>query len=406
MAILKLGSVDEGKLPQDKFMFLKPYHKGMVAGLQNKKKFRDEANGTWQDFLEVPGGNIKKLQQFLKDAGFYPNSEVTGIFGYGTLAATRLFQEYVRQVEGNEAIGTPDGVVGPKTWEHINRWQRDGVSCEWGNFSSNKPSEAYNFWMGILDKAKGHYQQLLNPVLDEVRKKWKNTDTLPPEAWDFNEGKVHLIGIRRNYQNTAQNRENDDVFILLIKGMAFTFWGSTDPNPKLADRKDEPYLVEGQHKYRFGWHKISNEVQVYKALRPFSNGVLVFRDKTNTNALTENNVGHGLDAPNTTINIHWSGDGDFNFSAGCQVIAGKSYLDHTGKLVDCRGYASESYAGLANGKTRGAYNVLADLVTCYAPKATEEVWYTLGREDNLTEIAGATVMGKLEQNLKQLRFTF
>lgn len=98
----------------------------------------------------------------------------------------------------------------------------------------------------------------------------------------------------------------------------------------------------------------------------------MFRDKTNTNALTEGNVRFGLDTPNTTINIHWSGDGDFNFSAGCQVIAGKSYLNHAGKLIDCRPYASDSYAGLASGKPRGAYNVLADLLLVLHQKALKK----------------------------------
>ena len=180
--------------------------------------------------------------------------------------------------------------------------------------------------------------------------------------------------------------------------------GSTDPNPRLAERSDEAYLVEGQHKYRFGWHKISSVNKVYKALRPYSTGVLVFRDQNATNALTNENIQKGLDEPNTTINIHWSGDGDFNFSAGCQVIAGKSYIAPGGKRIDCRGYASESYAGLASGKTRGAYNVLCDVTVCYMPLEVDTLWYTLGREENLLEIDDTLTNKALQDTLNLLQF--
>jgi hypothetical protein len=40
---------------------------------------------------------------------------------------------------------------------------------------------------------------------------------------------------------------------------------------------------------------------------------------------------------------------------------------------------------LENGKTRGAYNVLSDLVICYNKAGSDTVWYTLGREKNLRE---------------------
>ncbi|RXG15415.1 hypothetical protein DSM03_102355 [Leeuwenhoekiella aestuarii] len=100
MNTLKLGSVDNGKLPQNKEEFLKPYHRWMATKLRNKKQFRDEANYKWQDFKEVEGQDVFRLQRFLKSKGFFPNAQLSGIFGYGTQAATRLFQEYVYSIEG------------------------------------------------------------------------------------------------------------------------------------------------------------------------------------------------------------------------------------------------------------------------------------------------------------------
>jgi hypothetical protein len=72
--------------------------------------------------------------------------------------------------------------------------------------------------------------------------------------------------------------------------------------------------------------------------------------------------------------------GSSNFSEGCQVIAGSSYLNSDNKLVDCSAFASPAYAGLSLGKTRGAYNVLCDLVMAYSPLNQDVVWYTLGRD--------------------------
>jgi hypothetical protein len=133
------------------------------------------------------------------------------------------------------------------------------------------------------------------------------------------------------------------------------------------------------------WHKISDVAKVYKALRPYSGrGVLVFRDKNANDALDTADVQHGLFAPNPVINIHWSGIGRSNWSAGCQVIAGSSYLNPDGKLIDCTGFAAPGYSALGrNGKTRGAYNVLCDLVLAYSALNEDAVWYTLGRDDVL-----------------------
>ncbi|WP_128763084.1 hypothetical protein [Leeuwenhoekiella aestuarii] len=171
----------------------------------------------------------------------------------------------------------------------------------------------------------------------------------------------------------------------------------------MTNRSDEAFLVEGQHKYRLSWHKISSAQKIYKALRPYSKGVLVYRDKIAKNALTDADIKAGLDEPNTTINIHWSGDGNTNFSAGCQVIAGRSYIDPDGTLIDCSPYSAISYSGLSNGQTHGAYNVLSDLVVCYNKLGDDTVWYTLGRENNLKEIVNTFPIDFLEKTLNQLK---
>ena len=70
--ILRLGNFDEGKMPASRTTFLEPYHTGMSNFLKLRKQFRDEANGVWRGFVQVPGTAIRDLQQFLKDSGFIP----------------------------------------------------------------------------------------------------------------------------------------------------------------------------------------------------------------------------------------------------------------------------------------------------------------------------------------------
>ena len=150
-----------------------------------------------------------------------------------------------------------------------------------------------------------------------------------------------------------------------------------------------PSLVEGQHKYRFGWHKISEEKKIYRALKPFDPaGVIILRDLNRDNALTPDDLavrGNNSLEVNNSINIHWSGVGTSNWSAGCQVIAGKNYINNKDKLIDCSKFASTAYSELntSSKKTKGAYNVLADLVVCYSKAGVNHVLYTLGREESL-----------------------
>jgi len=64
------------------------------------------------------------------------------------------------------------------------------------------------------------------------------------------------------------------------------------------------------------------------------------------------------------------------------VIAGQSYSNHEGKVINCTAYASPGYADLKNGKTRGAYNVFTDLVLSYSPEGVQTIAYTLARDES------------------------
>lgn len=390
MAVLYLGTCDIGKKPSDRRAFLKPYHTDGI--LVNKITFRDDDRSKWRSFREGNGTEVADLQKFLHQAGFMPRGIIDGIFDYVTQASVRLFQEYVRTKDGIAEV-IPDGIVGSGTQAHIRRWKEEGKKSVWGTTTTQNPSAHYTEWINLLNAAKNHYVSNPGPILRHINGLPKTYSTRKPKDWIFNTEDIHLIGVRRKQTQRVQKRANDDLFFLLINGMVFVFWGSTDSSVSMAQRSDEAFLVEGQHKYRFGWHKIFVEKKIYRALKPFQpSGVLVIRDWDGDNALTDNDLKikdthgnlKGIQV-NNSINIHWSGIGSTNFSAGCQVIAGKSYIDDTNILQDCSKFASRSYSGLSDSKkkTKGAYNVLADLIVCYSKPNTNHLYYTLGREESL-----------------------
>lgn len=415
--LLKLGSFDKGAIPEatkeanaKKLEILEPYHSKMQGTLKEKLKFRDEVG--WIDFQPVvpdeTGRSVKKLQEFLKSAGFMPFGNLDGIFGYRTQAAARLFQEYIRTMV-DESIGTPDGLIGNNTWKFIDNWKTGDV-CEWGKASASKPSPEYKRWLKLLSAAKAHFKKIRNehPILQLVEQYQGDCDTKKVADWDVSSKTTHLIGIRRNQdQKIAPGtfRGNDDLFVLLINGLVFKFWGSTDPSAQYAgDKKDAlPFLIESQHEYKFSWHFWADENKIYQALRPAGKGVLVIRDKDKDRTLTETDS-KALDptSPNTTINIHWSGIGNTNFSAGCQVFAGNAYINHNGATIDCSNFAASGQKSLGtfrttNGikyrQTRGAYNMFADLLLSYTPppkdkESAQTIRYLLGRDETFKRFEG------------------
>ena len=370
MSIIKLGVVDQGARPPDLNAYFTRIHEPTMVRRQ-RHRFRGERKGHWLDFSEVPPPPVADLQRFLKDAGFFPFGAVDGLCGYRTMSSMRLFQEYVRTVEGDPSIGPADGMFGPKTFTHVERWQRDGLKADWVNVSSQNPHPEYRTWMALLAKARQHYQANPTAMLQAVNAYPHASDTVKVAHWDFDPGRIHLVGVRRKETQRPEGgkRSNDDVFILLINGLVFKFFGTTDPG-FTTNANGAPFLVQGQHKYRFGWHKQSDMDKVYRALKPLSTGVLVVRDGNRDMALTEDDFTGTLER-NASINVHWGGRGTSNWSAGCQVICGRGYINHNDEAIDCSAYAATNYSTLGtnvNGvyQTKGAYSVLADLVTAFS----------------------------------------
>ncbi len=401
---LYLGHFDESSISVEKIKpLLSLYHKRIPNTMKEKNtKLRHGDIFKWVDLKPLKGTAVKTLQSFLVNIGILPESyNIDGFFGYGTQAGVRLFQEYER-THGQNANSIPNGIVDENTWKSMKGWQTNGKKAD--KWTRGRPSDEFNKWMSMLKNGKNHYLKESNIIIDTINKKVDqlnssgngSVDTLKIQDWNFDSKDTHLIGIRRNEDNQQERRINDDLFILLINGMVFKFWGSTDPSAHMAGRADEAFLVEGQHKFRFGWHKVSNDNKLYQGLNPYNRGVLVFRDKNNDNRLTEADVQKGIDnQPNTTINIHGTGigtDGRETWSAGCQVMAAKSYIDNSGKEWDCSSFLLGSYKKGTQtedkiAQTKGAYNMFTDLVVCYRPKAKLEddyLFYTLGREENLT----------------------
>lgn len=399
---LHLGCYDEDVTDEQVKALIDRFHAHMGPNKPSGLKMRHNDSLSWVDARPVKGNSVRALQTFLINAGLMPpTSKADGIFSYFTLAGVRLFQEYER-IHGNHPAWVPDGVVGPNTWSTMLSWQDHGKKAD--KWTRGMETAEYTRWMNLLRRAKTHYVQSPHAILTEVNSriellKAKNvqTDTLATTDWSFNTDDTHLIGIRRKEDSSSAGRKNDDIFILLINGMAFTFFGSTDPNLKYSRRSDEPFLVEGQHKFRFGWHHKSSPGKMYQGLNPYSSGVLVVRDQNNDNQLTDADIEKGLDPnPNNTIYIHWTGHGkgaSGTWSAGCQVIAGMGYEDNLGEERDCSAFAAVSPGTLENnsvkriGKSMGAYNVFTDLVLCYAAKPVDYILYTLGRDETLSREA-------------------
>lgn len=411
MATLSIGHFDKGAAPENVNQFFAPYHNrgGFLAQVfaRNRNKFRDDDRNRWSSLKEVRGNSItgaevKRLQTFLFDSGFMPRSNKDGIFGYVTQASVRLFQEYIRTIEKIDC--KPDGIVGSQTWGHVARWEKAGLKADWGM------SQEYQKWMTTLKATKKHYQEHSVPVIDMVNQFPKPSDTRKLEDWEFKENDIHLVGIRVGENSIEGNLKSNDLFVLLINGMVFKFWGSTDPNVGKKGRARKAFLVEGQHKYGFAWHSLSDDNKTYRALWPYSKpngGVMVYRDWNKDKVFDEKDIklreNQGKTAIDTdlnhTIHIHWSGLGLSNWSAGCQVISGNKYINNKNETIDCTKFAATTYN--QRGKTKGAYNVFTDLILAYAPVGKDYLLYTMGRDETL-QIGGQFEGDYLEKTMKEI----
>jgi peptidoglycan hydrolase-like protein with peptidoglycan-binding domain len=367
--MITLGTYDSG-VPSSALNEYIEYAK-KLTGVENwQNKLRGEKDGEWAEFRPLSGNSmtVADAQRFLRDSGIFPFGKIDGICGYRTHSAIRLFQEYVRTVEGEAGIGYPDGVMGPKTIAQSNRWRARNQKADWAGVSAANPSREYAKWMSLLHKVKEKYSVTPNAMLRKLNEFAGVSDTVKVSNWDFDPNKIHLIGIRRNETRVASGGQKfDDAFVLLIRGLAFKFLGSTDPGAT-ENPEGFPFLTQGQHLYRFGWHKLSDLNRVFQALKPLNRGVLVVRSKDLL--LTDADLARGLE-PNNTINIHWGGVGLWNvgaWSLGCQAIVGRGYINHKDSAVNCSEYAATKYDQLGNKnekgvyQTKGAYDVLTDLV--------------------------------------------
>lgn len=388
--MIRLGTCDRGRIPPKRRQyFVRVHEPSMLA----KNAFRGEREGRWLGFVKSNKKDVADLQAFLKRVGFFPLGRVDGLCGYRTASSMRQFQEYVRTVEHDTSIGSADGVFGKSSLAHVKRWKKDGKRASWAEFSSSKPHPEYKKWMRLLRKTKAHYLSNPTTLLKKVNAFSKESDTAKVAQWNFDPELVHLIGIRRE-EFTPGERRNDDVFILLVNGLVFKFYGTTDPG-KSSHTGGAPFLVHGQHKYRFGWHKQSDMNRVYRALKPATSGVLIIRDSNRDRALTQSDLAGKLER-NNSINVHWGGKGVSNWSQGCQVICGKGYINHDIEKVDCSAYAATHYPNLGRRinsiyQTKGAYSVLVDLVTAFSGSTHAANYMLLYEKDlDLDPVIGAS----------------
>lgn len=321
---------------------------------------------------------VMAIQKALTALGFFPGGKADGICGYRTLSAIRLFQEYVRSVEKLPCV--PDGRFGPESQRHLQRWVDGRLEMAWKATIDRWQAGAlgdteYTRWLALLEKVKAHYSASPNRMLQLVNGYPGKTSTRKMADWDFSRKHIHLIGIRRS----EANLKFDDILVLLIKGLVFKFQGSTDPGSVEVGAPGAPFLVQGQHDYHFGWHQKS-----YLALRPLDlgSGVLVVRSKSDF-ILDDADVAGGV-KPEYTINIHWGGVGGQRlvdtWSKGCQVINGTAYLNPSNEVVSCAAFVGTNNTDIKNNpaKTRGAYNVLLDVVTALGSDLpTQTVKYML-----------------------------
>ena len=360
--------------------------------------------------------SVSAVQRALADAGFLPGARIDGICGYRTRAAIRLFQEHVRTIDARPC--TPDGIVGPRTGAELQRWIAERRRADWyprlaarpkrssagppagpSDARSDDPSAAagdgaaddaaFDDWLDFLRAHKARRLREPGPLLAAVDAFADDSDTRKVTDWRHADDEVHLVGVRRTGTDAASRAANlfDDVLVLLVRGLVFKFQGSTDPG-HTSHPDGAPFLVPGQHDFRFGLHR-----GTYHALRPLrfaTHGVLVVRSKDDY-ALDAADLERGLEI-NGTINVHWGGKGGrrrvSRWSEGCQVIAGSGYENHAGTLIDCSDHVAINDGAVRDpdGKrTRGAYNVLADLVVALSNDLPNpgRVAYTLVEESDL-----------------------
>ena len=150
-------------------------------------------------FVATEGDEVTELQKFLFDSGFMPRANdenvFSGVFDYATQSSVRLFQEYVRSIEGNKEV-KPDGIIGNNSKKHIIRWKQNNIKADWIDISSKNPTEEYTKWIDLLNKAKEHYLTKLtqNVVLKKIEGylSENRSATRKVSEWDFKKSDIHI----------------------------------------------------------------------------------------------------------------------------------------------------------------------------------------------------------------------
>ena len=330
--------------------------------------------------------SVADIQQALKTVGVFPGGKVDGIYGYRTRAAVRLFQEYVRAIEKQDSKAIPTGVFDASTQTHLQRWVSAGQRPAW-----NQREGEYEAWLALLDAAKRKYAAQPTRDLALVNADTRSSATRKVANWEVGgSDHIHLLGFRR-----PEFRDRfEEVFVLLMKGLVFKFQGTTQTaHVEKEHRKEgQAFLVHGQHDYNFGWHALRRaNKKPYLALCPKGQGVLIVRGGDD-GKLQESDYDRGLEV-NATIHIHWGGPGMTTavgeWSSGCQVIAGSVYIAPSDELVSCVGFAAtSSWDAMTNPQTtRGAYNLISDLVTAYGSDLHDQtVKYTLLPDSDIDSV--------------------
>jgi hypothetical protein len=276
----------------------------------------------------------------------------------------------------------PDGVCGPETQAQLQHWLNSGQKPDW----RQKPGE-YDAWIQFLERAKAKHNDTPSAWDKKLVAHAGASDTRKPLGWSFGRSQLHLIGIRTSLADHEGKFAGKftDIFVALIDGLVFKFQGSTEPGSS-ENASGPPHLVYGQHDYRIRWHSGPHPLARHLALAPHNLGTLTVRTKT-LQPLTDEDAGLPLQPPNPTIHIHWGGAGlDRDvaaWSAGCQVIGGGVYINPAQALVDCRKFvaANDGVVWKDPTKTRGAFNVLTDLVATHAAAGAELTYVLLPEED-------------------------
>jgi len=347
---LALGLMDAGLTLPDGW-FDRQHEGGM-----SRDRFRRLANGSWVAPRVVgEGAEVAALQRTLGALGLYPLDRVDGVFGYRTRSAVRLLQLFARSHPELPNPGAPDGVVGKGTQALLDALAGASPEAIWPEQDPDLHARARGLLSAAKDacSADSAWQALLARGAP---------DTLPSDQWSTDLAEMHVIGLRRpappDDEDELWNTSNTDLFLVLARERLWVLFGNTEPSRNQTDRSDPARLVRGQHRYRYGWHKLSDGGKCsYLALRPWSSGVLVGRTASYERIPSRTGI-------SSTINLHWSGEGRTNWSAGCQVVAGRAFLDPRGQAVSCEDFDAAGYSALIDqgqAQTQGAYNLVPDL---------------------------------------------